>query len=165
MVESITSFFIENLGGILSKETIVFLVSLLPVIELRGGIITGYLLGIDFLPTFFIAFLGNIVPIPFILFFIKIIFKFLKRTPLRKIVSWCERKAEEKNETIKKYAYLGLIIFVGIPLPGTGAWTGALIASTLNMDIKKTFLAISLGVLLAGIIISILSFGILDSLL
>ena len=165
MVESITSFFIENLGGILSKETIVFLVSLLPIIELRGGIITGYLLGIDFLPTFFIAFLGNIVPIPFILFFIKIIFKFLKRTPLRKIVSWCERKAEEKNETIKKYAYLGLIIFVGIPLPGTGAWTGALIASTLNMDIKKTFLAISLGVLLAGIIISILSFGILDSLL
>lgn len=165
MVESITSFFIENLGGILSKETIVFLVSLLPVIELRGGIITGYLLGIDFLPTFFIAFLGNIVPIPFILFFIKIIFKFLKRTPLRKIVSWCERKAEEKNETIKKYAYLGLIIFVGIPLPGTGAWTGALIASTLNMNIKKTFLAISLGVLLAGIIISILSFGILDSLL
>ena len=165
MVESITSFFIENLGGILSKETIVFLVSLLPVIELRGGIITGYLLGIDFFPTFFIAFLGNIVPIPFILFFIKIIFKFLKRTPLRKIVSWCERKAEEKNETIKKYAYLGLIIFVGIPLPGTGAWTGALIASTLNMDIKKTFLAISLGVLLAGIIISILSFGILDSLL
>ena len=165
MVESITSFFIENLGEILSKETIVFLVSLLPIIELRGGIITGYLLGIDFLPTFFIAFLGNIVPIPFILFFIKIIFKFLKRTPLRKIVSWCERKAEEKNETIKKYAYLGLIIFVGIPLPGTGAWTGALIASTLNMDIKKTFLAISLGVLLAGIIISILSFGILDSLL
>lgn len=165
MAESITSFFIENLGEILSKETIVFLVSLLPVIELRGGIITGYLLGIDFLPTFFIAFLGNIVPIPFILFFIKIIFKFLKRTPLRKIVSWCERKAEEKNETIKKYAYLGLIIFVGIPLPGTGAWTGALIASTLNMDIKKTFLAISLGVLLAGIIISILSFGILDSLL
>ena len=165
MVESITSFFIENLDGILSKETIVFLVSLLPIIELRGGIITGYLLGIDFLSTFFIAFLGNIVPIPFILFFIKIIFKFLKRTPLRKIVSWCERKAEEKNETIKKYAYLGLIIFVGIPLPGTGAWTGALIASTLNMDIKKTFLSISLGVLLAGIIISILSFGILDSLL
>lgn len=165
MVESITSFFIENLGGILSKETIVFLVSLLPVIELRGGIITGYFLGIDFLPTFFIAFLGNILPIPFILFFIKIIFKFLKRTPLRKIVSWCERKAEEKNETIKKYAYLGLIIFVGIPLPGTGAWTGALIASTLNMDIKKTFSSISLGVLLAGTIISILSFGIFDSLL
>lgn len=97
MVESITSFFVENLGGILSKETIVFLVSLLPVIELRGGIITGYLLGIDFLPTFFIAFLGNILPIPFILFFIKIIFKFLKRTPLRKIVSWRERKAEEKK--------------------------------------------------------------------
>lgn len=106
MVESITSFFIENLGGILSKETIVFLVSLLPVIELRGGIITGYLLGIDFLPTFFIAFLGNIVPIPFILFFIKIIFKFLKRTPLRKIVSWRERKAEGKKMKQSKNMYI-----------------------------------------------------------
>lgn len=84
MVESITSFFIENLGGILSKETIVFLVSLLPVIELRGGIITGYLLGIDFLPTFFIAFLGNIVPIPFILFFYKNYFQIFEKNTFKK---------------------------------------------------------------------------------
>ncbi|MBO8434692.1 MAG: small multi-drug export protein [Tyzzerella sp.] len=163
MSEALVNFFIENLGGIVSKEIIVFIVSLLPILELRGGILAGYLLGLDFVPTFLISFVGNMLPIPFILYFIQFIFKVLKNTPMKKFVLWCEKKAESKSETIRKYAYLGILIFVGIPLPGTGAWTGALIASMLKMDPKKTLPAVALGVLLAGIIVSIFSFGLLNA--
>ena len=163
MSEALVNFFIENLGGIVSKEIIVFIVSLLPILELRGGILAGYLLGLDFVPTFLISFVGNMLPIPFILYFIQFIFKVLKNTPMKKFVLWCENKAESKSETIRKYAYWGILIFVGIPLPGTGAWTGALIASMLKMDPKKTLPAVALGVLLAGIIVSIFSFGLLNA--
>lgn len=163
MSEALVNFFVENLGGIVSKEIIVFIVSLLPILEIRGGILAGYLLKVGFIQTFIISFIGNILPIPFILYFIQFIFKILKKTPMKKFVLWCEKKAESKSETIRKYAYLGILIFVGIPLPGTGAWTGALIASMLKMDPKKTLPAVALGVLLAGIIVSIFSFGLLNA--
>ena len=162
MSEALVDFFIENLGGIISKEIIVFIISMLPILELRGGILAGYILGLDFTKTFIISFIGNILPIPFILYFIQYIFKILKKTPMKKFVLWCENKAESKSESIKKYAYLGIFLFVAIPLPGTGAWTGALIASTLKMDIKKTLPVIALGILTAGIIVSALSYGLLD---
>ena len=89
----------------------------------------------------------------------------LKKTPLRGFVAWCERKAEQKSDQIRKYAYWGVFLFVAIPLPGTGAWMGALISVLLNMDPKKTFPVIMVGVLTAGIIVSVLSFGLLGSLL
>ena len=163
MSETLANWFVATLGGSISKEIIVFIVSLLPILELRGGIIAGYALGMEWLPTFIIAFIGNILPVPFILLFIEFIFRQLKKTPLRKIVNWCEQKAMSKSDSIQKYAYWGIFIFVAIPLPGTGAWTGSLIAALLKMDPKKAFPFIALGVLVAGIIVSILSFGLLNA--
>ena len=163
MAETIANWFVTNLEGSMARELIVFLVSLMPILELRGGIIAGFALQMEWLPTFLIAFVGNLIPIPFILLFIRYIFKVLKKTPMRSFVNWCERKADQKSEQIRKYAYLGVFLFVAIPLPGTGAWMGALISALLNMDPKKTFPVILLGVLTAGIIVSVLSFGVLGS--
>lgn len=161
MAEQIAGWFVNNLGGVFSAEAIVFIVSLLPILELRGGIIAGFLLGLDLMPSFLIAFIGNIIPIPFILLFIKFIFKVLKKTRMKGIIEKLENKAISKSDKIQKYAYWGLLLFVGIPLPGTGAWTGSLIAALLNMDIKKSFIIIVLGVIMAGIIISVFSYGLL----
>lgn len=164
MSETIVNFMIETFGGVISREVLVFIVSMMPILELRGGIICGYALGMELLPTFIIAFIGNILPIPFILIFIKFIFKTLKKTRLRGLIEKAEQKAFKKSDSIQKYAYWGLLLFVGIPLPGTGAWTGALIASLLEMDIKKSFLTITIGVIMAGIIIATLSYGLLAAL-
>ena len=161
MAEQIAGWFVQNLGGVLSPEAIVFIVSLLPILELRGGIIAGFLMGLSLKTSFIIAFIGNIMPIPFILIFIKFIFKLMKKTRLKGMVERLEAKAISKSDKIQKYAYWGLLLFVGIPLPGTGAWTGSLIAALLNMDIKKSFGVIVLGVIMAGIIISIFSYGLL----
>lgn len=165
MSEQLAGWFVNNLGDIFSPEVIVFIVSLLPILELRGGILAGFLLGMDLMPSFLIAFIGNILPVPFILIFIKYIFKQLKKTRFRGFVEKLENKAIGKSDSIKKYAYWGLMIFVGIPLPGTGAWTGALIAALFDMEFKKSFVMISLGVVMAGIIISILSYGLLGAIM
>lgn len=164
MTESLVPWMISHLQGSISKEVIVFIVSLLPILELRGGILAGYALGMDYVSTFIIAFIGNLLPIPFILLFIRFIFKVLKKTPAKKIVLWCENRAEEKSDSIRKYAYWGLYLFVAIPLPGTGAWMGALIAALLRMEIKKVLPTIIIGLITAGIIVSILSFGLLNAL-
>ena len=165
MTEQLAGWFVNNLGDVLRPEVIVFIVSLLPILELRGGILVGFLLGMDLLPSFIIAFIGNIIPVPFILMFIKFIFKKLKKTRMKGFIEKIENKAMSKSNQIQKYAYLGLFLFVAIPLPGTGAWTGSLIAALLEMDNKKSFGIIVLGVIMAGIIISILSYGVLGSIL
>lgn len=165
MAETLAAWFVEHLSGTVSREMIVFIVSLLPILELRGGIIAGFAMGMDWLPTFIIAYIGNLLPIPFILLFIRFIFKVLKKTPLRRLVEWCEKKADAKSDKIRKYAYWGVYLFVALPLPGTGAWMGALISALLNMDPKKTFPVIMVGVLTAGIIVSVLSFGILGNII
>ena len=165
MTEQLAGWFVNNLGDVLRPEVIVFIVSLLPILELRGGILVGFLLGMDLLPSFIIAFIGNIIPVPFILMFIKFIFKKLKKTRMKGFIEKIENKAMSKSNQIQKYAYLGLLLFVGIPLPGTGAWTGSLIAALLEMDNRKSFGIIVLGVIMAGIIISILSYGVLGSIL
>lgn len=165
MTEQLAGWFVNNLGDVLRPEVIVFIVSLLPILELRGGILVGFLLGMDLLPSFIIAFIGNIIPVPFILMFIKFIFKKLKKTRMKGFIEKIENKAMSKSDQVQKYAYLGLFLFVGIPLPGTGAWTGSLIAALLEMDNKKSFGIIVLGVIMAGIIISILSYGVLGSIL
>ena len=107
---------------------------------------------------FIISFLGNILPIPFILLLINWIFKVLKKVPgINKAIFWLENKTMQKRDKIDKYGIWGLLIFVAIPLPGTGGWTGALLASLLELDKKKSFLVISLGVFIAGLIITVLS--------
>ena len=165
MAETLATWFVEHLSGSVSREMIVFIVSLLPILELRGGIIAGFAMGMHWLPTFIIAYIGNLVPIPFILLFIRFIFRVLKKTPLHGLVEWCERKADAKSDKIRKYAYWGVYLFVALPLPGTGAWMGALISALLHMDPKKTFPVIMLGVLTAGMIVSVLSFGILGNII
>ena len=164
MAETIANWFVTNFEGSLAREWIVFIVSLLPILELRGGIIAGFAMQMEWLPTFLISYVGNILPIPFILLFIRYIFRVLKKTPLCGVVKWCEDRADKKGDSIRKYAYWGVFLFVALPLPGTGAWMGALISVLLNMDGRKTFPVIMAGVLVAGIIVSILSFGLLGSL-
>lgn len=148
------------------KEIVVFIISMLPILELRGGLIAASLLGLDALPSFIICFLGNILPIPFILWLITPSFDRLKKTKrLSGMVNKLETKAMSKKEQIEKYQYWGLMLFVGIPLPGTGAWTGCLIAALLGMDKKKAMLFSILGVIMAGIIMMVLSFGVLGNII
>ena len=148
------------------KELIIFIISMLPILELRGGLIAATLLGLKGLPSFIICFIGNIIPIPFILWLITPIFNYLKKTKLFSgMVAKIENKAMSKREQIEKLQYIGLMLFVGIPLPGTGAWTGCLIAALLNMDKKKALLYTLLGVIMAGIIMMIFSYGILDNII
>ena len=159
MVDSIVHWFTDNLSGVLPKEMIVFIISMLPILELRGGLIAASVLKIDLLPALLICITGNILPIPFILLFITKIFNLLKKTKLlRPIVEKLEKKALSKQDKIGKYEFWGLLLFVGIPLPGTGAWTGALLASMLDMKLKKSVPPIFLGILLAAAIMTIISY-------
>ena len=149
MAEKIGTWFAATFST-LPKELIVFFVSALPLVELRGGLILAPLFGIPILKAIPICLAGNIIPIPFILWFITPIFAWMKGTKLFKpIVEKMESKSMGKSEKIQKYEFLGLVLFVGIPIPGTGAWTGALIASLLGIRFRKAFPAILLGLLLA----------------
>lgn len=165
MTESIAQYFVDNFSDVLSAELIAFIVSLLPVLELRGGLIVAKLLEISFIKAFIICFIGNLLPIPFILLFIRKIFSILKRVEcIKKLIDRIEAKSIRKADNVKKYRLWGLFIFVAIPLPGTGAWTGALIADLLDIRMKHSFPAIASGVFVAGIIISVFSYGLLGAL-
>ena len=170
MTEKLVNFFINLFGGNnnsdISKIVIIALLSMLPIIELRGGLIAAALLNLDGLLSFIVCYIFNLLPIPFILLLINWIFKlFKKNKTLGKIVTKMEEKVDKKKGQIEKYGYWGLFLFVAIPLPGTGAWTGALIAAVLNMNRKKSFATIAVGVLGAGIIMMILSYGLLKGII
>lgn len=166
LVHTILGLF-DGLNGIPhGKELIVFIISLMPILELRGGLIAAALLGLDIVPAFIICLIGNLLPLPFILWFITPIFNRLKKTKhLSKLVTKLENKALAKKDKIEKAEFWGLLFFVGIPLPGTGGWTGCLIASLINMDKKKAMTAATCGVLLAGIIVGTFSFGLLKGII
>ncbi len=162
MSERIAEYLVSTLGDSFSPEIIAFIVSLLPVLELRGGLIAAKLMNVEFFKAFAICYIGNMLPIPFILMFIRKIFNILKKIPkVEQILNKLEARSLRKADGVKKYRLLGLLLFVGIPLPGTGAWTGALIADLLDIRIKHSLPVIAVGVLIAGIIISILSYGVL----
>ena len=164
-MDFLVEFFVDIFGSI-NKEFAVFIISLMPILELRGGLLAASLLDIEFSRAAIICVIGNILPIPFVLLLLKYVLNLFEKWHVtKKIVTWLEKKVEEKREQIDKYGYLGLILFVGIPLPGTGAWTGSLIAVVLGMDRKKSFICILLGVAIAAVIMSILSYGILGNLL
>lgn len=170
MVESIVNFFVTAFGGLTSlkfgREILVFIISLMPILELRGGLLAASLLNLSGLKSFIICLVGNIVPIPLILWFITPLFDKLKKTKkLSKVVEKLENKAMSKKDQIEKLQYWGLLLFVGIPLPGTGAWTGCLIAALLGMDKKKSMVAAIGGVVMAGIIMMFLSFGLLKGII
>lgn len=170
MTEKLVNFFVKLFGGNKNNEigkiAIIAILSMLPIIELRGGLIAAALLNLDGLLSFIVCYIFNLLPIPFILLLIRWIFNQFKKTKhLGKIVDKMEDKVEKKKGQIEKYGYWGLFLFVAIPLPGTGAWTGALIATMLDMDKKKSFLAIALGVAGAGLIMMILSYGLLKGII
>lgn len=170
MANDLAKTMVDLFSGLTSlkygKELIVFIISLMPILELRGGLIAAALLGLNGIKSFIICFIGNIIPIPFILWFITPLFDRLKKTKLFSgIVNKLEKKALNKKEQIEKLQYIGLLLFVGIPLPGTGAWTGSLIAALLDMDKKKALLYAILGVVMAGVIMMIVSYGLIDNLI
>lgn len=138
------------------------LVSMIPVVELRGGIPFGVAAGLPVWAAYLAAVIGNLIPVPFIVVYIRRIFMFMRQhmPRLNSVVDKMEQKAHLKSASVLKYQYLGLAIFVAIPLPGTGAWTGALVAAFLDMRLKKAMPSIVGGVLSAGLIISILSYGV-----
>lgn len=170
MVQSIVSFIVGLFGGFSSipfyKELVVFIISLMPILELRGGLIAAALLDLNPVSAYIISIIGNVLPVPFILWFINSILKFMRNSKVKlfcKTANWLDEKVEKHKGQIEKFGFMGLILFVGIPLPGTGAWTGCLIASVLEMDRKKSFIAAMIGILMASVIMMILSFGLLKS--
>ena len=162
MTENLVNWFTTNLSGHLSKDAIVFIISMIPILELRGGMLAASLLKISMVKGIVLCVIGNIIPVPFILLFITPIFNWMKGTRIFKpMVEKMETKALKKRDQVEKYEFWGLVLFVGIPLPGTGAWTGALIASLLRIRFQKAFVAIFLGIIIATVIMSVLSYGVL----
>ena len=146
---------------LIGKVLITFLVSMVPIIELRGAIPIATGMGLSPWIAIPVAIIGNLLPVPFIILFIKKIFAWMRKVSpkLNSVVDKMEAKAEKNKDKVLKYAFWGLVLFVAIPLPGTGAWTGSLVAAMLDMPLKKAFPAIVLGVLGAGIIMSFVSYG------
>ncbi len=157
IIQTIVTFLQDKIP----EELVVFVISLFPVLELRGGLIAASLMDIEWWKAFAFCFLGNMLPMPFILLFIRKIFKLMKKWgPLGKIVDKLEEKAHKHSDKVEKYGFWGLFILVAIPLPGTGGWTGALVAALMDLRMKKALPAIALGVLAAGVIVGTLSYGI-----
>ena len=166
MKEALLNGLIAGLSGKVGKEFIIFLISMVPILELRGGLLAAgpALLDVPMWQAIPICFIGNLVPIPFILLLITKIFDWMKGTKkLKPLVEKLEHKAMNQSANIEKYEFWGLVAFVGIPLPGTGAWTGALIAALLGIRFRKAFPAIVLGLVVATVIMTILSYTILGT--
>lgn len=133
---------------------------MIPVFELRGAIIAGAAEQLPWYNVFIVSVIGNMIPIPFILLFIRKILHTMKNLPfLNKIAERIEKKGEKHKDKLLKGTFIGLILFVGIPLPGTGAWTGALVAALVNMRMKKALPSIFAGVLIAAVIMTLASYG------
>jgi len=138
------------------------LISMVPVLELRAAIPAGVIAGLDIPVVVTAAIIGNLIPIPFIIVFIRKIFKWMqtKSEKLAALVKRLEDKADRKKDKVLKYEFWGLMFFVAIPLPGTGAWTGALIAAMLDMQLKRAFPAIAAGVVIAAVIVTVATYGV-----
>lgn len=144
------------------KFLYVLFISMLPIIELRGAIPVGTALGLPWYVNYLLCCAGNMLPVPFILFFIGRVLQIMKKIPhLDKIAYWVEEKAEKHKDAVTKYATWGLLLFVAIPLPGTGAWTGSLVAAFIGMNRKTAFFSALGGVLAAGAVVTLISYGVL----
>lgn len=141
-----------------SNEIALLIISMLPLVELKGSIPIGLAMGFKPINAYLYSIIGSSIPAIFIILWIMPIFSYMKKkNKLKKIVAWAEKKAKKKEEKIKKYEYLGLFLFVAIPFPGTGVWMGSLIASILGLNKKKSLIIVCLGNFIAGIIIYIFS--------
>ncbi|RKJ07185.1 small multi-drug export protein [bacterium D16-54] len=167
MTDSLVQWMTAALGGKVSGEIIIFIISMIPILELRGGLLAASpaLLNVPILRAIPICVAGNLLPIPFILLLIEKVLDIMEQIPfLDRIALWVREKADKHKGQVETYGFWGLVLFVGIPLPGTGAWTGSLVASLLHMKIRKSFPAILLGIILATVIMSLLSYGLLGAL-
>lgn len=161
MAEGLVDIIINFFQDKLPEELVVFIISILPVLELRGGMIAARLMEMDFLKAFLICYVANMLPIPFIILFIRKIFEFLRRFKFfANIIERLEKKTDKNKDKVLRYEAWGLLLFVAIPLPGTGGWTGALMAALLDIRMKKSLPIIAIGVLIAGFIMSGLTYGI-----
>lgn len=164
MTEAIKTFFLETVG----KELCVFFCSMIPIIELRGAIPMGAafnatLGGMPWYLTYILSVLGNMVPVPFILLLIKKVIEWMSKSRVKffnKVANFLLRRVEKRREKIEKYSFWGVCLFVAIPLPVTGAWTGSLVAAMIDMKPWKAFLSCLLGVMISGTIMTIISYGI-----
>ena len=138
-----------------------FLVAMVPVVELRGAIPFGVVRGLNLWTAIIASMLGNLIPVPFIILFIRKIFAWMRAhmPKLDGLVIRMEKKAEKNRAAVEKYAFWGLVILGAIPLPGTGAWTGALVAAMMDIRLKRAFPAIAIGVAIAGVIVSVITYG------
>lgn len=167
MTDSLVQGLTAALGGKVSGEIIIFIISMIPILELRGGLLAASpaLLNVPILRAIPICIIGNLLPIPFILLLIEKVLDLMEKIPgLCKIARWVRQKADKNKEQIEKFGFWGLALFVGIPLPGTGAWTGSLVAALLHMKFGKAIAAILVGIAMATIIMSLLSYGLLGAL-
>lgn len=165
-MQSLVTWFTSTLGQHISREAVIFIISMIPILELRGGLLAASLLKVPIIRAIPLCIIGNIIPIPFILLFIKRIFKWLKKFKhFRPLVEKMEARAMKKSGQVSNAEFWGLALFVGIPLPGTGAWTGSLIAALLDMDIKKAVLSELVGIAIATLIMSIVSYGLLGAII
>ena len=153
---------------ILKKYLIVFLISMVPLVELRGGVPAGLTMGLDPVTVFIVCVLGNMLPVPVIFFFARKVLEWGADKPvIGKLFTFFLEKGKKGGEKLQEKAgrglFIALLLFVGIPLPGTGAWTGTLAAAMLDMDFKKSVIAVMLGVMLAGVIMGLATAGVLGA--
>lgn len=158
VIQGILDLLSDLLAMPFGRELVSMIISMIPIVELRGGLPVAISLGLDPFVASLVCIIGNLIPVPFILWFITPIFSFLKKTKILKpFVEKLETKAMIKKDKIENWEFWGLLFFVGIPLPGTGAWTGSLIASIIEMKKTKALLATTLGVMLAATIMLVIS--------
>lgn len=158
MVEAIQTFFLETVG----EELCVFFCSMIPIIELRGAIPLGAGLGLPWWQSYFLSVLGNMLPVPFILLLIKTVIAWMSRSRVNffnKIANFLLKRVEKRRDQIEKYSFWGVCFFVAVPLPVTGAWTGSLVAAMIDMKFWKALLSCLFGVMIAGVIMTLISYG------
>ena len=166
IINIIIAFLVGIFGEGIGRVIGTFLISMLPVVELRGSIPVGYSLGLPWYTNMIVSVIGNMIPVPIILLFIVKIFEIMKKKNiLKNLVEKLENRAINRSESVAKSEFIGLMLFVAIPFPGTGAWTGALIAALLQLNRKKSFFTILLGVLIAAIIMTLGIYGVLDKII
>lgn len=160
MTETLVQQMVEWFQNTIPSELVVFVISLLPILELRGGLIAASILGIDWVTATIICVIGNILPIPFIILFFRSILNFLQRREgiFKRFADWLESRTMKNREKVQRYQNIGLLLFVAIPLPGTGAWTGAMLASLLDMRLRRSFPVIAVGVAIAACIMLVVSY-------
>ena len=160
ITNGIKNFFLETVG----EEWCVFFCSMIPIIELRGAIPMGFAFGMPLWLTYLLSVIGNMLPVPFILLFIKVVLNWMTNSKVKffhKIAGWLNRKVEKNRDKIAKYSFWGVCFFVAVPLPVTGAWTGSLVAAMIDMKFWKALLSCLFGVMIAGVVMTVFSYGLL----